>query len=954
MKELPQGQVRPEAQPLSSFLQPAQRQVAAPAGPMEIPRAPGVGVIQQGSGGNVQGFNRFAQTAAALAPFNQQLTQLVGTGMTMYAQGQVQEGINEALRAKALLDAQVEQSGAEYAAENRSLSVVDPIAALMMDQVNPFRRAGRQRALVNLASAEAKGAMVTAYRNMEGGYLLEPGDPRLAQLKADATRGLVEKYGLDESSPGFAQKFLPQLNEGSDRVTEMQWQDRQNYLKDTVWRTAQSQLLGVYHSAVRDGLNFNGEIITADQGPRFRTAVVAAWTLTLDGLANELGIAGEVTPMKVKAIEGALALAESSGNLELRDLLRQISVGPPDKFGYRAPAQFFMTTEILESEMKFGEMRYKREQREQESLGRDYQEALFDATYGVPDGPERLAAIEQLREDPRFASLPRSQQLELEQEISTNIDQVTARGRSVEPVAALLQDMDGRVGTQWNTGQADAEFEAAVQGAPEDKKDELRRQYAAIRRRNNDREASPTSREANGVIDRKIKANLLATYPRTVTEAALRGGSIEQVMAGLTDGNAAASAQRQYSAFQAHVRSRIAEAEGKKGAPLTAAETVAVATQAVDEYGRSDPKQRAFLFPGVDGQPGVGGDQAQQAQPQGGGGAPAAPRLPPGARPASRPVYPTGQLDNIPDRQSRLRSWQAEPVLNAQAVITESNRILYEGGRPSAALQRFARDAGTTPGALLNRQIDFYPGIQVTPEERQRLQRDGRRAQATRNAAAAAAPARSPQDSPVARASGWMMDMLMGVRPATAAQRAPARSAVGVGGGGGGGGRGGQGGQIAMRTSGGGATPLTRLIGSHESYGGNYGAFNRGGSNKGHTAHGSGIDPKLTGMTIGEIQRRQLAPGVPKNQHLHAVGKYQIIGSTLKGLIDRGLASPSERFTPAVQDRLFVALARGRIVRGNVEATMRGLQQEWIGLQYADKAKLKQATIDLMRNAGMF
>jgi muramidase (phage lysozyme) len=91
---------------------------------------------------------------------------------------------------------------------------------------------------------------------------------------------------------------------------------------------------------------------------------------------------------------------------------------------------------------------------------------------------------------------------------------------------------------------------------------------------------------------------------------------------------------------------------------------------------------------------------------------------------------------------------------------------------------------------------------------------------------------------------------------------------------------------------------------------------------------------------------------VPRSQHLHAVGKYQIIGSTLKGLVDRGLASPSERFTPAVQDRLFIALARGRIVRGNVEATMRGLQQEWIGLQYADKAKLRQATIDLMRNAG--
>ena len=194
-----------------------------------------------------------------------------------------------------------------------------------------------------------------------------------------------------------------------------------------------------------------------------------------------------------------------------------------------------------------------------------------------------------------------------------------------------------------------------------------------------------------------------------------------------------------------------------------------------------------------------------------------------------------------------------------------------------------------------------------------------------------------------------MLDMVMGTRPAVAAQRPPLRSAVGTGGGGGGGG-----GQIATRGGGSGSgTPLTKLIGSHESYGGNYGAFNRGGSDQGHTAHGSGIDPGLTNMTIAEIQRRQLAPGIPRSQHLHAVGKYQIIGSTLKGLVDRGLASPSERFTPAVQDRLFVALARGRIVRGDVESTMRGLQQEWIGLQYANREKLRQATIDLMRNAGM-
>ena len=145
---------------------------------------------------------------------------------------------------------------------------------------------------------------------------------------------------------------------------------------------------------------------------------------------------------------------------------------------------------------------------------------------------------------------------------------------------------------------------------------------------------------------------------------------------------------------------------------------------------------------------------------------------------------------------------------------------------------------------------------------------------------------------------------------------------------------------------------LSQLIGGHESYGGNYGAFNRGGSNQGHTAHGSGIDPNLVNMTIAEIQRRQLAPNVPRNQQLHAVGKYQIIGSTLRSLMSGGYGptgvSPSDKFSPAVQEKLFEALARNRVVPGDIAATERGLKQEWIGLQYADPRKLRAATQQLM------
>jgi hypothetical protein len=149
---------------------------------------------------------------------------------------------------------------------------------------------------------------------------------------------------------------------------------------------------------------------------------------------------------------------------------------------------------------------------------------------------------------------------------------------------------------------------------------------------------------------------------------------------------------------------------------------------------------------------------------------------------------------------------------------------------------------------------------------------------------------------------------------------------------------------------------LSQLIGRQESYGGNYGAFNRGGSDGGHTAHDSGKDPNLVNMTIAEIQRRQLAPNVPANQQLHAVGKYQIIGDTLRGLLKGNYGatgiSSSDKFSPEVQERLGAALARNRMVPGNVDASMRGLRQEWIGLQDADSGKLRAAITQFQKATG--
>ena len=154
-----------------------------------------------------------------------------------------------------------------------------------------------------------------------------------------------------------------------------------------------------------------------------------------------------------------------------------------------------------------------------------------------------------------------------------------------------------------------------------------------------------------------------------------------------------------------------------------------------------------------------------------------------------------------------------------------------------------------------------------------------------------------------------------------------------------------------MANPGVGGTQLGSLIGATESYGGNYGAFNRGGRNNGRTAIGSGIDPNLVNTTIAEIQRRQLAPGVPAGQQLHAVGKYQIIGSTLQGLMQGAYGqtgiTPNDRFTPENQEILGTALARARVMGQSVEAGMKGLRQEWVGLQNVSDPALRSAVQEL-------
>ena len=99
---------------------------------------------------------------------------------------------------------------------------------------------------------------------------------------------------------------------------------------------------------------------------------------------------------------------------------------------------------------------------------------------------------------------------------------------------------------------------------------------------------------------------------------------------------------------------------------------------------------------------------------------------------------------------------------------------------------------------------------------------------------------------------------------------------------------------------------LLELIGKHESRG-DYNAlvYGKGGRNTPRRA-------ALTDMTIDEVYKYQ--SGMISRGHAStAVGKYQIINSTLRGAVqDLGLDPKRTKFSPEVQDQLAIQLMRGR------------------------------------------
>ena len=106
---------------------------------------------------------------------------------------------------------------------------------------------------------------------------------------------------------------------------------------------------------------------------------------------------------------------------------------------------------------------------------------------------------------------------------------------------------------------------------------------------------------------------------------------------------------------------------------------------------------------------------------------------------------------------------------------------------------------------------------------------------------------------------------------------------------------------------------LADAIAGPESGSWGYEAFNQGGAKGGtevlgkYGSHKETFGRSLTDMTLGEIFKKQNGPNETHYQNggLHAVGRYQFIGPTLREEVDRMGLSHDTKFTPQIQDDIF-------------------------------------------------
>ena len=715
---LPLSQIQPSAKPVSSFIRTQAINPAAPAKPSMLPSASGVQIIQRGNVSNVKGYNSLQELSEAV----KLLVPVVDAGLELYASNQYQKGQQELLKANRGNNNAMVQGEKNYAADNRVVHRNNEAAGILMDELNPYRKAG----MLNQASAITATLVPQAFNKawLENGTelsKLDPGDPAINQLKAKVTNDLANVYGLDEYSPGFIDKVLPKINREWEQLQNKHFSANVKYKKH------------VKEIQTADGLE---AIIESDASEEDKYKQVAEY---LAEAASTSGLNGEASAMTEDAIIrlGKKLQWESvtGANTKAQTLLEQLNRMPSGILGDDG--------RVLSIGEVYGPRLYVDTDSVASVANKDYNSGqkvfsnTFEQKYGKlfklhRDNPKKLAEIEQQAlDDPEFADYPFDKKQKRINQFMEAIDERIEGSVDTVSWEKFFTRQNMLIGNEYDSFKERKLFwdkMETVSLRATDTRQELIDRYEKIRNKKlSSAERSIDKPNLNKTLKLRLEAILEANFPGDMSTGIFRAEMkneefdiIDFMAFGELDRTTAEAkiAQALYEKSIIAIRKKAVDLELDE---LSIDQQNEAINDAIDTYIGSDLFKAHLGNPVVKEKPqekinvNEGGDNKEKKQ-------------------VNAPVDRIYFKASMPISKERLQQWETVPIYSADETKKIWERV-KRGSEPPLNLLRGANQNGINPAKLLLQNIDLWEKLNGKPfdwtpsaEERLQLLTEGNQA----------------------------------------------------------------------------------------------------------------------------------------------------------------------------------------------------------------------------------
>lgn len=758
MTQLPLGQIVPAAKPLSTFIQPGREQVAGAARPTGISGISGVSTVQQRGRGNVQGFNSFRDLQQALEPFTREAVKAATSFALLDVQGKIKEGYsqeyarlqNQSTIGAVQLQNDLEVGAADAAQEIGELQKVDPVAAELLIDANPYRMVGRRRAAATFAGQQVKSILEGDLIQNQG-YLstLTPGSAELTERRSELTRQVATSVGLTGNEPEFIKYTVPEINKAWESYVTKQSKFFNKELEISTEALIVTNLGGQFQEFILNGIELSDGTRIKTGDSNFQDIAGNLLGKTLDRSMAMLN--PEQRSRVMKNVQEQL-LGMYGDNPIGSMIIGQMRVGNPNLPDEMRPtlAESAPLT-MLENSVAGTELRVKQvdlrskqaEQRANKRLGN----GLGQLDLTDPSRPQAVQDELQLLRDeghnnPEGYLRDKLQDGEALKDLATPLDPFAvdqyADGIKQSPLSSFSGDALDVLRSDASTfvkqlptlDQRD-EARTIINGVIEAKTQELSELRTYI---------APATRNGTKVfLQNDVVANLLGNQSTTSLLSQLTAGNNVDLNAANVTAEKAQNAVLNYMQ-QANAAAR--EALLQLPADADAVTREGAALQAVNGFNKSPAFQQI-----IDG-----------LRP---------PKPAAKATPAGPVVYNSTQTSELSD--SVIKNYEKAPVLSGNWVLQEL-RAIQEGKPYSDELNRVAQRAGVTSAKYLYEHLRrYYSKFDGEGDFRRELRQRIRKERANKTVSFNQ-PGLSFDGSRVAvvdrdinKPGGWLMSMLMPV-----------------------------------------------------------------------------------------------------------------------------------------------------------------------------------------------